>query len=154
VIRAAAAALALGLGALPAQDAAARVCHFPRRPLASPRDTAAWCAREFLIRNGYTSAPPSANPADIALEPTMDKGLGLEGTVENRRGTVGAEPLVVCTTATGFLVSFAIANLIDPQHGRAVAMTPQFAGITLLRPWVLIDTGIGPQCSVPKLPPA
>jgi hypothetical protein len=153
VMRVGAAGVALGLAALLAQDASARVCRFAPRPLASPRDSAAWCAREFLIRNGYTKAPPSADRGAIALEPTMDVGKGLDEVLSNRRNTVSEEPQLACTTATGYLVSFTMPNQLNQPYGRGVAMTEHFVGITLLRPWVLLGAGAGPNCSVPRLPP-
>jgi len=150
VIRAAAALLALA--PLMWQDAAARVCRLPAAALASARDTAAWCARDFLVRNGYTAAPPSAERADIALEPTMDVGTGLSDVLGNRRNTVSATPVLACTTPTGFMVSFRMPNQTDQPFGRGVQMTRTFAGITLLQPWVRLGSGDPTKCSTPTLP--
>ena len=134
------------------QDAAARVCRLPAAALASAGDSAAWCAREFLIRNGYTASPPSVDRNDIALEPTMDVGRTFDEMMDARRNTVGRVPILACPTATGFLVSFSIPNQIDPTHGRGVSMTRNYAGLTLLRAWVRLSTGVPPGCVAPHLP--
>jgi len=140
--------------ALSGQDAAARVCRLPTRELASPADTAAWCAREFIIRNGYTVSPASPDRADIALEPTMDVGRTFDEMMFARRNTVGDVPILVCRTATGFLVSFPMPNQLDPTHGRGVSMTGDFLGVTLLRAWVRLSPGVPAKCVAPRLPAA
>jgi hypothetical protein len=153
VIRALGAGAALVLAHAMAQDAAARICHFPAQTLPSKRDTAAWCARDFIIRNGYTDQPASPNRADIALEPTMDVGTGLDEQVGNRRNTISVNPELVCTTPTGYLVSFTMPNQLDQAFDRGVSMTNGYLGITLLRPWVRRSTGPPPPaCAVPRLP--
>lgn len=154
MIRAVGLAAALLLSRGLSQDAAARICHFPPQTLASHRDTAAWCARDFIIRNGYTSAPASTNNADIALEPAMDVGNGMSEMVGNRRNTIAATPELVCTTQTGFVVSFRMPNQLDQTFDRGVAMTKSYVGITLLRPWVRRSDTVPPGCAVPQLPGA
>ena len=134
------------------QDAAARVCRLPALTLGTAEDTAAWCAREFLIRNGYTGVPASTDRAAIAMEPTMDMGNTFDEMMFARRNTVGSAPILACPTPTGFLVSFSIPNQSDPTHGRAVAMTRTYAGLTLLRAWVRLSTGVPPDCLAPRLP--
>jgi len=151
VIRLAGAGALLWLAAAASQDAGARVCRLPAQPLASQRDTAAWCAREFLIRNGYTQAPPSARRDDIALEPHMDVGRGLDEVLGNRRNTVSEQPQTACTTDTGYLVSFTMPNQLDQPYGRGVSMTARFIGITLLQPWIRLAPP-DPRCSAPRLP--
>jgi len=147
------AGLALMAALLPGrQDAAARVCRLPAQSLATAPDTAAWCAREFLIRNGYTAAPASADRTAIALEPTMDVGRTFDEMMFARRNTVGDAPLLACPTATGFLVSFSMPNQLDPTHGRGVSMTRTYAGVTLLRSWVRLSAGVPPHCISPRLP--
>jgi len=142
-------AAAIGAGR---QDPMARLCRLPAMTLATAEDTAAWCAREFLMRNGYTSAPPSTDRAAIAMEPTMDVGNTFDEMMFARRNTVGSVPILACPTPTGFLVSFSIPNQSDPTHGRAVAMTRTYAGLTLLRAWVRLSTGVPPDCLAPRLP--
>jgi hypothetical protein len=147
------AGLALAAVLLPGrQEAAARVCRLPAPTLATAADTAAWCAREFLIRNGYTAAPASADRNAIALEPTMDVGRTFDEMMFARRNTVGDAPLLACPTATGFLVSFSMPNQLDPTHGRGVSMTRTYAGLTLLRSWVQLSAGVPPHCIAPHLP--
>jgi hypothetical protein len=152
MIRTLGVAAVLLVARLLSQDAAARLCHFPAQPLASKRDTAAWCARDFLVRNGYTERPASAERADIALEPTMDVGNGLAEVLGNRRNTISATPELVCATSTGFLVSFTMPNQVDQTFDRGVTMTNGYVGITLLQPWVRRSTSVPPACSVPRLP--
>ena len=153
MIRALAAGAALLIAHGLMQDAAARICHFPAQTLPSKRDTAAWCARDFLIRNGYTAEPASPNRADIALEPTMDVGTGLSDILSNRRNTIAVNPELVCTTETGYLVSFTMPNQLDQTFDRGVAMTKTYLGITLLQPWVRRSVGTPPPtCAVPRLP--
>lgn len=135
------------------QDSAARICRFPLQVLATPADTAAWCAREFIIRNGYTAVPASPDRADIALEPTMDVGRTFDEMMDARRNTVGDAPLLACPTESGFVVSFLMPNQLDPTHGRGVAMTRTYVGLTLLRAWVRLSVGVPPGCLAPRLPP-
>jgi hypothetical protein len=127
-----------------------RACRLPPQPLATGRDTAAWCAREFVIRNGYTSVPGSSVKDDIALEP-FDVGLGLEGAVSNRRNTLGGVPLFACLNAKTYLVGFTMPNQVDQVYGRGVVMTPKFDGLAVLQPWVRI-VPIPPGCAPPKIP--
>jgi hypothetical protein len=131
----------------------ARACRFPTERLANARDTAAWCAREFVIRNGYTEAPASAIRDDIALEPGTDVGLGFESAIANRHNTVSPAPLRVCETGTGYLVSFKMPNQLNMLAGKGVVMNGHFMGLALLQPLVSIDPSVSsPLCSVPRLP--
>ncbi len=148
---AAVAALVLAGAATTSVDA--RVCRFPPEPLESHRDTAAWCARDFLIRNGYTAAPSSPDRDAVALEPTMDVGRTYNEMMDARRNTVSGVPLQSCTTNTGYLVSFSMPNQLDQPYGRGVVMTSQYLGITLMRSWVQLGTGTQPRCMAPRLPP-
>ena len=152
MIRALGIAAALGIAGLFVRDPSARVCRLPMQPLATSRDTAAWCAREFLIRNGYTVAPASTNAAEIALEPGMDVGRGLDEVLDNRRNTVSAVPVLACSTSTGYVVSFTMPNQLDQVFGRGVSMTLPFLGVTLMRPWVRLGSDPTARCSVPRLP--
>jgi hypothetical protein len=152
------AAAIAGAGALALLGAAgtrqdARACRLPTQALASHRDTAAWCAREFLIRNGYTAAPASADRDLVALEPTLDVGPTYNDMMYLRRNTVSSVPLQSCTTDTGYLVSFAMANQLNQSYGRGVVMTSDYVGITLLRSLVQLGSGAQPKCMVPRLPP-
>ena len=145
----AAAALVTGAG----MDTNARSCRLPTQRLLGPRDTAAWCAREFVIRNGYTEAPASSNRDDIALEPGTDVGLGFESAIANRHNTVSPAPQRVCETGTGYLVSFKMPNQLNMMVGKGVVMTGHFQGLALLTPLVSLDPSINsPLCSVPRLP--
>ena len=65
---------------------------------------------------------------------------------------MGDAPLLACPTATGFLVSFAMPNQLDPTHGRGVSMTRSYLGLTLLRSWVRLSAGVPPHCIAPRLP--
>jgi len=153
VTRALVALAMLGIAGAGVQDATARLCRFPTQTLPSKRDTAAWCARDFLIRNGYTEYPASGNRDDIALEPTMDVGNGVSEVVGNRRNTIQSTPELVCTTPTGYLVSFPMPNQLDTTFDRGVSMTSSYVGLTLMRPWVRRSTGPPPPaCAVPRLP--
>ena len=136
------------------QDVAARVCRLPAQSLATATDSAAWCAREFIIRNGYTAAPPSSDREAIALEPTMDVGRTYDEMLSARRNTVSDIPVVSCVTSTGYLVSFRMPNQLNVVHARGVVMTREFLGLTLLRPWVPLSDSVPPHCAVPRLPPA
>jgi hypothetical protein len=148
IVALAAAAILTGAG----PQANPRACHFPARQLQSPRDTAAWCARDFIIRNGYTDAPASSNRDDIVLEPGMDAGVGFSDAIANRRNTVSSIPLRVCETGTGYLVSFAMPNQLNMAVGKGVAMNQYFMGLALMQPLVSLDATKSPLCSVPRLP--
>ena len=142
----AAAALA---GAL-AQKPDPRACRLPPRPLPPPPPPAAWCAREFVVRNGYTDVLGSSDKNDIALEP-FDVGLGFEGAISNRRNTVGGTPLFACLNAKTYLVGFSMPHQVDQSYGRGVVMTRRFDGLALLQPWVRV-TPVPPGCAPPRLP--
>ncbi len=144
------AAAAIGAGM---SQTNARVCRFPMQPLHNARDTAGWCAREFIIRNGYTDAPASSNRDDIAIEPGTNVGLGFENTVSNRHNTISPAPLRVCDTGTGYLVTFRMPNQLNMAVGKGVVMNSYFIGLALLQPLVSLDpTSKSPHCSVPQLP--
>ena len=141
---------AAGLAAALAQYPDARACRFPQQRLATGRDTAAWCAREFVIRNGYTSEIGSSVQSDIALEP-FDVGLGFTAAVSNRRNMLGGVPLFACANAKTYLVAFTMPNQVDASYGRGVVMTRKFDGLAVLQPWVRI-TPIPPGCAPPHIP--
>jgi hypothetical protein len=141
---------AAGLVSTLAQYPDARACRLPHDRLQTGRDTAAWCAREFVIRNGYTSEIGSSAQADIALEP-FDVGLGFQAAVSNRRNTLGGVPLFACANPKTYLVAFTMPNQVDASYGRGVVMTKKFDGLAVLQPWVRI-LPIPPGCAPPHIP--
>lgn len=144
----AAAAMTTMLGAaamLPvARASGARDCAPPASPLASARDTAAFCAEAFIERNGYTELPGTSDRDMIAVE-SWDRGRTLTDAVERRRRTIARGPAIVCETPNGFSVVFHVYDPLDSKSGHVVTMGRGYDGMRLLAGFTRIDA-IEPGC--------
>jgi hypothetical protein len=128
------------IAALPSHRAArdARDCLLPVASLATARDTAAFCAEEFVERNGYTELPATSDRDLIAVEP-RDRGRTLTDAVENRRRTLARGAVIVCEGANGFSVVFHVYDPLDSRSGHVVVMGPQYDDMRLLAGFTRTD---------------
>jgi len=134
------AAASFVIAALPAHSSAkdARDCLLPISSLATARDTAAFCAEEFVERNGYTELPATSDRDMIAVE-ARDRGRTLTDAVEDRRRTLTRGAVIVCQGANGFSVVFHVYDPLDSRSGHVVVMGPQFDDMRLLAGFTRID---------------
>jgi hypothetical protein len=116
----------------------ARDCLLPRDELTAARDTAAFCAEQFVERNGYTELPGTSNREMIALE-SWDHGRTLADAVEARRRTIARGPAVVCATTTGFSVVFRSYDPMERKSGHVVVMGRRYDDIRLLAGFARLD---------------
>lgn len=116
----------------------ARDCQLPISSLATARDTAAYCAEQFVERNGYTELPPAPDRDMIAVE-ARDRGRTLTEAVEARRRTLARGAVIVCEGANGFSVVFHVYDPLDSKSGHVVVMGPQFDDMRLLAGFTRID---------------
>jgi hypothetical protein len=128
------------VAAVPAHRSArdARDCQLPISSLATARDTAAYCAEQFVERNGYTELPPASDRDMIAVE-ARDRGRTLTEAVEARRRTLARGAVIVCEGANGFSVVFHVYDPLDSKSGHVVVMGPQFDDMRLLAGFTRID---------------
>jgi hypothetical protein len=134
------AAAVIIIAALPAHRAArdARQCLLPTSSLATARDTAAFCAEQFVERNGYTELPATSDRDMIAVEP-RDRGRTLTDAVEARRRTLARGAAIVCEGANGFSVVFHVYDPLDSKSGHVVVMGPQYDDMRLLAGFTRTD---------------
>ena len=138
----------LALVLLLAHAAGPRDCVLPRVALQSPRDTAAYCAEEFVERNGYTDAVPGDRDM-IAIEP-RDRGATLVEALEFRRNKVARGPIAVCEDAAGFTVIFHTGDPHESRIARAVRLDRRYGGLTFLGGFVQLSrVATWPQCGPP-----
>jgi hypothetical protein len=121
-----------------AQASGARECALPSSPLATPRDTAAFCAEAFIERNGYTELPGTSDRSMIAVE-SWDRGRTLTDAVERRRRSIARGPAIVCQGTNGFSVVFHVYDPMDSHTGQVVSMGRQYDGMRLLAGFTRID---------------
>ena len=114
-----------------------RACVAPPIALQSSRDTAAYCAEEFVERNGYADAVPGDRDM-IAIEP-RDRGATLQQAVEFRRNTVARGPIAVCEDAAGFTVIFHTGDPHESHVARAVRLDRRYGSITFLSGFVQLS---------------
>jgi hypothetical protein len=128
------------IAALPAHHSAkdARDCLLPIASLATARDTAAFCAEEFVERNGYTELPGTSDRDMIAVE-ARDRGRTLTDAVEARRRTLARGAVITCEGANGFSVVFRVYDPLDSKSGHVVVMGPQYDDMRLLAGFTRID---------------
>lgn len=133
-------AASIVIAALPAHHTAkdARDCLLPIASLATARDTAAFCAEEFVERNGYTELPGTSDRDMIAVE-ARDRGRTLTDAVEARRRTLARGAVIVCEGANGFSVVFHVYDPLDSKSGHVVVMGPQYDDMRLLAGFTRID---------------
>ena len=134
------AAAVIIIAALPAHHSAkdARDCLLPASSLATARDTAAFCAEQFVERNGYTELPATSDRDMIAVE-ARDRGRTLTDAVEARRRTLARGAVIVCEGANGFSVVFHVYDPLDSKSGHVVVMGPQYDGMRLLAGFTRTD---------------
>lgn len=139
-LAAALAAAFIIIAALPAHRLAkgARDCLLPIASLTTARDTAAFCAEEFVERNGYTELPATSDRDMIAIE-ARDRGRTLTDAVEARRRTLARGPVIVCEGANGFSVVFHVYDPFDSKSGHVVVMGPQYDDMRLLAGFTRTD---------------
>ena len=116
----------------------ARDCLLPSESLASPRDTAAYCAEAFVERNGYTELPATSDREMIAVE-SWDRGHTLTDAVERRRRTIARGAVIACTTSNGFSVVFRAYDPMETKIGHVVVMDSQFGNLRLLAGFTRLD---------------
>lgn len=116
----------------------ARDCMLPGTPLATSRDTAAFCAEAFVERNGYTELPGSSDREMIAVE-SWDRGRTLTDAVESRRRTLARGPVIVCEGANGFSVVFRAYGPMDAKSGHVVVMGRSYGDMRLLAGFTRTD---------------
>jgi hypothetical protein len=123
----------------------ARDCLLPNDSLASARDTAAYCAEQFVERNGYTELPGTSDREMIAIE-SWDRGGTLTDAVERRRRTIARGPVIACTTANGFSVVFRAYDPMETKNGHVVVMDSQFGNLRMLAGFTRLDRA-DPGCT-------
>lgn len=116
----------------------ARDCLLPNEPLASARDTAAYCAGAFVERNGYTELPATSDREMIAVE-SWDRGHTLTDAVERRRRTISRGPVIACTTPGGYSVVFRAYDPMETKNGHVVVMDSQFGNLRMLAGFTRLD---------------
>ncbi len=125
-----------------------RACIAPSVALRSQRDTAAYCAEQFVERNGYADVL-AGDREMIALEP-MDVGSTMEAAVDFRRNIVARGPIAVCEDDAGFTVVFHTGDPHESSVGRAVRLDRRYQGITFLSGFVkLAQLATWPRCGPP-----
>src|SRR5690242_1722400 len=63
--------------------AAPRACALPPQALSSARDTAAYCAAQFVARNGYTDLPATTDSTQL-VDDITDGGLDWHRVLQAR----------------------------------------------------------------------
>ena len=108
---------------------ARQACALPGQSLASPLDTAVWCAEQFIARNGYTDLAPVADTTLIAFE-SLEWASGIEEMLRHRHNTLQRNALGVCKEppgirpTTGFVVVFRYRD--TTLGARGVTMSKRF----------------------------
>jgi hypothetical protein len=123
----------------------ARDCLLPNDPLASARDTAAYCAEAFVERNGYTELPGTSEREMIAVE-SWDRGHTLTDAVERRRRTIARGPVIACKTANGYSVVFRAYDPMETKNGHVVVMDSQFGNLRMLAGFTKLESA-EPGCT-------
>ena len=109
-----------------------RECAVVPKSLPSSRDTAVWCAEEFIARNGYTTQP-AADTALIALE-SIEWDSSFASLVRARQNSLASRAMGVCSSerspggapAGGYIVPFRAG---DGTYARAVTMSAAFSDL-------------------------
>ena len=110
-----------------------RKCAIVPRSLASARDTAVWCAEEFIARNGYTTQPAAADTAFIALE-SIEWDSSITSMVHARHNSLAPRAMGVCSSERspggappgGYIVAF---RAHDGTYARAVIMSAAYSDL-------------------------
>jgi hypothetical protein len=85
------------------------------------------CAEDFILQNGYTASPPTADSTLIALE-SIERARSLTQLLEQRHNTLHRHAIGVCETeaeAAAYIVVFRFTDHIS-EIGRAVTMSRAF----------------------------
>ena len=107
-----------------------QACVLPTRSLASARDTAVWCAEQFIARNGYTDVAPLSDTSLIAFE-SLEWANSIEEMLRHRSNTLQRHAFGICEKAPGphyegFVVVFRYRD--TTQGARGVTMSKRFHG--------------------------
>jgi hypothetical protein len=116
---------------LAAQQSAVRECGVARDSAVSDAQHAIACAEEFVRRNGYTEAPPTADSL-LAFE-SIESVNSLRELLERRHDTLGERAFAVCIgkadgdglTGHSYAVVF-LVRITSLPHARVVTMSAQF----------------------------
>jgi len=129
-----------------------RACALPSHVLPSAADTAAYCAEEFVERNGYTDVIAATDPDRIAIEP-LDRGQTLQQVLELRRNTIARGARLVCRVDGGYNVLFRTSDPRELVFGKEVSMGERFAGLRVVTYYVRVPGPTAPHnCTVPAPP--
>ena len=108
-------------------------CVMPVCTLASARDSAVWCAEEFIVRNGYTDLPPSVDSSTVAYE-SFEFSSGVAARLRGPTNSLERRAIGVCEGGhgqPGYTVVFRAPG--PPREtepfARAVTMSRDFTSL-------------------------
>ncbi len=132
--------LCVGRAALAAAQTAPGpdACAFPRHPLSSTADTAAFCAAQFVARNGYTDLPATTDSTQVVYEIT-DLDPDWHHVVQERANTLERHPFAVCAGKHGYLVLFRSPAQADQRTARVVTMTRRYHDVRLVHQLLVLS---------------
>ena len=110
-------------------------CVMPLAALASARDTAVWCAEEFIARNGYTDLPPSVDSGSVAYE-SLEFSPNVAARLRGPTKSLERRAVGICDggrNGPGFTVVFRAPGPPSQteQFPRAVTMRRDFTNLRM-----------------------